>query len=1216
LKPSKQFIEFLEQKLKVGNIRSIHLNAVPGKSNKRLDISLLKHVNSDLGEQFLTELLSNKNFDFRISSKGINLSRAKEEVLALIDLVFKRLENIYLENESDFLEHGVKTFGFGYPLLVKRSREDQTKVIVAPLVIWRLDIKIDARNNNSYTISRSDEDDIVFNPQLRAYLKNDEKLDVTGIKEEQLEDGILSRDELIDIINYSLSELKSTKIDSLGKFTVCEDRNTLSKRTAEQCWIKWSGVFGLYRSQKESIIKDIEELITGYDRFSFLPPENCFVDEFIASANNVDPSQEELLNNLLKNKKVIIQGPPGTGKSQSLTAIISHALAYGRKILVVCEKKTAIEVLFNNLSKLGLGHLCATVDDINKDRKKIVTHIRTLIDDPHSIPGDINLSKHQMLHNRFVAVRGKIVEKLNNTRKPFFSDYTWKEAVSEYLHNNGSESRLVMKNFLNHQLKLTFEEFEYLCSLLSDSQNLFKQIAEIKQDYESLNEELFLENLSQKRAIELRNLIEGNTRELQLILEKIAEIKQKYETSLIEKSVQAGLIYRLVSVFNKKFASAKKEAKDIVLSYSNFVKDSSRILDRDLGLPVDKFFYKSVEENLRPISSLYSEILNNYSTFNDYYNWKSHSMSVETDHYRQLLNELSKCKDGDWLKIFKGWYFHNLLLENELSVGEVIKDDRELLKLKDADEELRSSQVGAICHKWRETSLNSINQKQKKELKQLYNLAKNKKYPVRNSLRKLIGNDFEFFTNIFPVLFVNPSTASSILPLEENLFDYVIFDEASQLKIEDTFPSLLRGKYKVVSGDIHQMPPSDSFATKGVLNTLESIDDEEIENDIDAADKESLLKFADDEGYKFSYLNFHYRSRHPYLIDFSNAAFYESRLVPMPAREAYKPISFISLNGLYEDNTNPAEARKVVEILLNEIKPNIDGIYPSVGVATFNIQQRNLIFELIFQASEKSEIAYNKISALNKSGLFVKNLENIQGDERDIIIISTTFGYNINGKFVQNFGPINQEKGYKLLNVIVTRAKCNLYLLTSIPSIYYSKYEQELTTSGNKGKAVFYAYLAYAESCSLRNDSARQNILSLLEQNNDTKKGLERSDFVSTGNTESVFEEEVLDYLNEHLPEVDIQLQCRLGGFRIDMMVMDKFQQPILAIECDGKSYHSSAEAYRYDLHRQNIIEGLGIKVYRIWSTNWWIDPIAETKKLVSFIEANLVEEEAAVSVS
>ena len=233
--------------------------------------------------------------------------------------------------------------------------------------------------------------------------------------------------------------------------------------------------------------------------------------------------------------------------------------------------------------------------------------------------------------------------------------------------------------------------------------------------------------------------------------------------------------------------------------------------------------------------------------------------------------------------------------------------------------------------------------------------------------------------------------------------------------------------------------------------------------------------------------------------------------------------------------------------------------------------------------------------------MFVKNLENIQGEERDIIIISTTFGFNSEGKFNQQFGPINQSKGYKLFNVIITRAKHVLYVCTSIPNAYYAKYKEEISLKGNMRKGIFYAYLAYAQSVERNDDEARENILKLLSDNCVEKLSHERLSFV-----ESPFEQEVYEYLTDYIDKERIEAQYKIGGFRIDFVVKSKRNgKPIIAIECDGAYYHSSEEAYAWDMYRQKQIEEeMGFWFFRIWSTNWWIDQQKEIRKLVEFIQS------------
>ena len=242
-----------------------------------------------------------------------------------------------------------------------------------------------------------------------------------------------------------------------------------------------------------------------------------------------------------------------------------------------------------------------------------------------------------------------------------------------------------------------------------------------------------------------------------------------------------------------------------------------------------------------------------------------------------------------------------------------------------------------------------------------------------------------------------------------------------------------------------------------------------------------------------------------------------------------------------------------------------------------------------------------KIAELEEKGLFIKNLENIQGDERDVIIISTTYGRAKNGSFYKRFGPLNQQKGYKLLNVIVTRAKYKNYIVTSIPEDDILNYNAYLITQQtNYSKAPIYAYLAYAKAVSEGNNEQRLAILNNLAANSSASSSKE----IDTSKLESVFEEEVYERLSQTYLKDYLELQYKVGGFRIDMVIDFKLPNiPKIAIECDGAKYHSSNEAYLYDFHRQKILETHGFKFHRIWGTNWWQNPDYEMEQLLKFVE-------------
>ncbi len=436
-----------------------------------------------------------------------------------------------------------------------------------------------------------------------------------------------------------------------------------------------------------------------------------------------------------------------------------------------------------------------------------------------------------------------------------------------------------------------------------------------------------------------------------------------------------------------------------------------------------------------------------------------------------------------------------------------------------------------------------------------------------------------------------------------------MFDEASQLRLEDNLPAILKGKQIIIAGDEHQMPPSNYFS-KVFDGAVEDEDDLEEEKEI-VVDKdnillscESLLDFGSELSFQRKHLDFHYRSRHPFLIDFSNYAFYNQRLKPLPNNFDYVPIKYVQVNGIFSEHTNEAEAEMVLLIIDKNINRLPNGEYPTVGIATFNIAQRNLIKSKILERQKFSKFEeFNaKIQELEEKGMFIKNLENIQGDERDVIILSTTYGIGKDRKFAQRFGPINHSKGYKLLNVIITRAKFKVYCCSSIPEQVFMNYKEYLTTEkSNNKRAVFYAYLAYCKAVSESNNDLRLSVLTTLAENSTKSTGFDSS---KGGGLESPFEEEVYQSLAEHLGTEKLIPQLQFAGFRIDIVYDPKVVGvPKVAIECDGAKYHSSREAYLHDRHRQKILENHGFVFHRIWSTNWWRNSSRETTKLVDFIK-------------
>lgn len=578
---------------------------------------------------------------------------------------------------------------------------------------------------------------------------------------------------------------------------------------------------------------------------------------------------------------------------------------------------------------------------------------------------------------------------------------------------------------------------------------------------------------------------------------------------------------------------------------------------------------------------------------------------------RNVIDQIKREKK--WKYPFFVNYFDKLLKNNFNDI--IPTDDKYINTFEERQVKLQDTQTKYINNKWYKRQHEAVNRFNAKsytfQFKNLYNL-KGSAGRSRFSLRKIIENDCDLFTDLHPIILTTPDVASSLFRDKNRYFDFVIFDEASQLRLEDNLPAMLKGKQIIIAGDEHQMPPS-SFFDRIVSGEIDNEDDiEDNEDDVmkNNASKEelllssiSLLDAARELNFENKDLSFHYRSKHPYLIDFSNYAFYNQKLIPLPITSHYNPIKYVNVNGVYHDNVNEKEAEVVLSILEHNIHKTASGEYPSVGIATFNVKQRDFIKNKIIERQKLEQYAeFNKkIAELEEKGLFIKNLENIQGDERDVIIISTTYGRAKNGSFYKRFGPLNQQKGYKLLNVIVTRAKYKNYIVTSIPEDDILNYNAYLITQQtNYSKAPIYAYLAYAKAVSEGNNEQRLAILNNLAANSSASSSKE----IDTSKLESVFEEEVYERLSQTYLKDYLELQYKVGGFRIDMVIDFKLPNiPKIAIECDGAKYHSSNEAYLYDFHRQKILETHGFKFHRIWGTNWWQNPDYEMEQLLKFVE-------------
>lgn len=463
-------------------------------------------------------------------------------------------------------------------------------------------------------------------------------------------------------------------------------------------------------------------------------------------------------------------------------------------------------------------------------------------------------------------------------------------------------------------------------------------------------------------------------------------------------------------------------------------------------------------------------------------------------------------------------------------------------------------------------------------------------------LRQVISHFQEPVLSLLPCWLCTPEAVSAIFPLTENLFDLVIFDEASQCPVENAIPAIYRAKQLVVAGDEKQLPPSNFF--KSTVDEDSDEEEEEAEGYVDQTDKEakSLLEWSKPKFFD-AWLTWHYRSSFGELISFSNAAFYNDYMQIAPAvtkRGTGKPIDFHEVKGRWENSVNRTEAEKIVELVF-ELLQSDD--HPTIGVIAFNQKQAALIGDLLEQAAYDDPVRQSLLdrekarkNGEENIGLFVKNIENVQGDERDIILFSVTYAKDANDRMVSNFGPLSTDGGENRLNVAISRARQKIHIVCSFDPSEWVRAETYA-----KGVRLFKKYLEYGKAVSDGKEERAETILSNLLDGSRLHEDPKELQY------DSVFEEQVAEALRKR--NYEVHTQVGFSGYRIDLAIVDPNEDRyILGIECDGAMYHSSKVARERDMYRQRFLESKGWTIHRIWSRNWWISREHELLKIDAIV--------------
>ncbi len=1174
-----------------------------------------------------------KNNDFEdLEGKERNSAIAKlerqkrDETKRAIGTQVTALKNLKREIEEFAKETGRYELYVGYPFVQGCIGKDL--LIKAPLVLFP--VVIDVVDENTVNIEIKRDESVQLNKVfLLAYAKqhriNTENLEMEfkGSLNSKFKD-ISAIVEYLRKFGFRISYSARKGIFDYDKSKEPHENDPLEVK--HYCVL---GRFPLANSiyndytllEKKRLTNEaIDELL-----YTKTPKKAKKVDTNIYTVSNLDYAQQNAILNLNKNGNIVIYGPPGTGKSQTIVNTITDAICKHKRVLVVSQKKSALDVVYNRLGTLN--NKVMFLIDPEKSKAQFYERTKTAHEQIMEFVPTTTQANYDEIEKKIEAEE----EELRQISQVLFEPKEFGLSLQEMYANSSiigktSYDYTIYKNMLKNTKLM---ELNY--AQLSENLRLIKEKNKAEIYYKILENKKtnpFVDKI--KPDLEFHTLNQTKAKLKQLLSQRLAPFDtSKYPNCrqliayYLDKKLNVDDLSPLVKFVTKennphtyrtlktsyallpmypfaKMAMNKKE-KETIASFNKTIEDIDEYT-QDFKFLQDVLTdtgYAMMIDNVLNGNMLYLRLLlnalDNYVEFRDLgvnisqlndiekiiLNFAYKSTNTKA-HYLETLENLLTVRIYHEVTILEDTY------KNELS--KIIDYENAKNRIISLKNELNATSRVLCDEKFKQEYIDKF-KKDEQGKNFLYQVSKQQNlWPIRKFME--VYGDYMF--DLFPCWLLSPEGASTILPLVRNLFDIVLFDEASQVFIENTLPVIYRGKNIVVAGDSKQLRPTATFMKRYLGND----DDENLDLSVQAAlEVESLLDLAMTR-YTSAHLTYHYRSKNEELINFSNNAFYEGKLEIAPNTTknlGKKPIQRVKVDGYWLDRKNVVEAKAVVDTLKKIF--NTRKHKQSIGIITFNAEQESAIEDAIdAECNKNPKFRDQFIKEQNRKengediSIFVKNLENVQGDERDIIIFSIGYAQNEYGKVVAHFGPLSTEGGENRLNVAITRAKEKIYVVTSIEP-------EELNVEGakNAGPKLFKNYLRYVRAISNGNQTEAkiilEQLLTLPEQP-----------------ARSIVPNKVEEKIKIELEKLGYKVETNLGNadYKISLAIYDKnLDRYLVGVECDYTAYKSSESLLERDVYRPTFLKTRGWDILRVWSRDWWLNKNKVISNITKIAEKN-----------
>ncbi|WP_027124099.1 AAA domain-containing protein [Mycoplasmoides pirum] len=1186
--------------------------------------------------------IENLSIDF-YKYKEVIVSKVKSLLNKSVDFLMK----VKQEAKSIWKDRGTHNLYLTRYFLVGVIDKYSEKPIRAPLIMFNVDLT-ESKINQTLIFKKRNINPIL-NEKLIHFLIKEHKLKYSLIDEfKNIKDVKI----LIEKINKIFSMNINLNCEWNINFKDLRKKDVENLYKDKKLLLEDGVSFGIYEPSGGKLKENLEELIErkedqkvfeandALDTYELKEQE--INDNFLPQITNLDFYQRCAVRSAI-NRDTVIHGPPGTGKSEVIINIIANVLLKNKKIVISSEKRAALDVLYNRLKSLKIfmlnmlddkNEFYESINELSKyienswyfnkldisakdpeTSKKYLTNkfinenfIRNL-----NLKYDFeNLNYENLDFKDFLNATNDVCGSLNNLKKIYEFNVV-DEIDKKILELNFSYSDFfdLLKNFSDFINQNNLKDEKIFQTFKNQSSYLKKIVSKYNLNLKDVNGLNNLLNTIKQLSYYLRNnyyhheILHSSPDFFEKIINVIEET-EKNISNIVNLNFFVNKLDMIVktkeffSAISKKPKRKKYYFDEFVYNYNTpWVENKNKFFyERKLNQKDLKIFDYLEKINNLNLSNIFNieEILLNKKIFNPlvvelYFIWpifksqyiefvdKFYSLNFNFFVYQNIFN-FDKKKFIE-IKTLVGAYKYFIskypnLFSTELFNSHI--NNLETIDWNEFDNEIKHFVITKL-----KNLLSKFSIEEKKLVKDAFRVSGlTRKRGIYEYLEKYKS----VLLKIFPIWVGRPEQIANYVPLEKNFFDYGIFDEASQMFSEQAYPILYRCKTRIVAGDQNQLKPSSYFSSRNSLDYSEESEEIDNLNYVDDFDsEESLLDRAIVASWNESWLQNHYRSWHKNLIKFSSQNIYGNKL-NYASSNLSQSIDFglevIDVNGYFISSVNEKEAETVIDLL----RKYIDS-YDTIMIITSNINQKDYILSLVSNENNKEfhDLFVNK---LNDNKLEIINIENVQGNEADLVIFSLCYAPNEpNGKLAMRFGPLINIGGKNRLNVAITRSRQKMIVVKS-----FNAFQIKPSTT-NENLLVFKKYIQFLDELNNKNIIKEQN-------NSQLENNLSKSNLIKT------ILENILPTIKKN--NLSYKLDYEIGNKNIDIAIINlKTQEVLLGIFIDSWKQYENRIDFLENIHSQLFLKARNYKIYRILESEWFLNFQNITNEVINLINEETI---------